>query len=168
MNPSGFYIACFCVVAVTLLLYQGSVESVLILRPALRHYLLYPNIVPHFLKIPSVSPLLCMLCCLYLGLHALFFIANQTSPHDGSRRAALAAITNLVPLSIAIPLDMWSRIINIARKDAMYAHVLMASVFLVSSLVHVLLVLSGTRLDLSTTGHRTGLLVRVLSIYDSY
>jgi hypothetical protein len=164
MNPSFVYIAGFSIVAATLLLYQCSVESTLVFRPAIRHYLLYPNLVPRVFKIPSISPLLCMLYCVYLGVHALFLAANPTSPHDSGRRAAFAALMNLVPLTVAMPLDMWSQLVRIARKDAIYAHMLVASVFLMSSMVHVILVLSRTRFDMATTEHRTGLLVCDLQI----
>ena len=159
MEATYVYTASFSLVALVLLLYQCSVQSTLILRPALRHHLVYANVLPRFAKMPSVCPLLCMMYCLYVGMHTVYIFASPASPQASSRKLSLAALMNLLPLTLAMPLDAWSRIANIARKDAAYVHTLVASVIILLSIAHVIVVLDGEKIDLSLTKHRTGTMV---------
>lgn len=157
---STIYPATFGLVTLSLALLRVCVRCSISLRPTLRRLLVYRNVVPHLLSLPTLSPGMCLVWCLYYALHVLIAAVLSKSLTESGLRLCLVAILHLVPLMFGFPIDVWSRYINITRSAAVYGHFFLALLVVVSSLFHISVVLSGQGLNLSDPVHFSGLMVR--------
>jgi hypothetical protein len=98
----------------------------------------------------------------YYGCHIIFAIVDSTTFSDSNFRVSFAAPVNFVSLALALPLDVWSQAINIAKSDAVCMHIAVARVMSLDSIAHIAIIFSQEGLDLSGETQYSGLWVSVL------